>query len=114
MSAENRVRLDRMIESGEAALGYAERGRKAFLEDSELRDAIMWRLSNFTEEADKLWRALQRDNPRIDWRELTSLRQRFHHGYASVVPEETWEFVDQGLARLVSNLRQARVTERKA
>lgn len=108
MNTENRVRLDRMIESGEAVLEYAQAGRRTFLSDHELYDAIMWRLSNFTEEGDKLWRPLSRDNPRIDWKELTALRQRFHHGYAALLPEQVWEFIDQKLPRLVSNLRRAR------
>ena len=112
MSTENRVRLNRIIESGEAVLEYARAGRRTFLSDQKLYDAVMWRLSNFTEEGDKLWRPLSRENPRIDWRELTALRQRFHHGYAGLVREHVWEFIDQMLPRLVSNLRRARLSER--
>ena len=111
MSTENRVRWDRMIESGEAVLDHAKAGRRAFLEDSELHDAIMGRVWNSTEEAEKLHRALARENPRIDWRELTQLRQRFHPGYASLLPEDTWEFIDRRFPRLVSPLRKARLTE---
>ncbi len=109
MTAENKVRLARMVESGEDVLEYAREGRKAFLTDRKLQDAVMWRLSNFTEEADKLWRVLARDNPRIDWRELSRLRQDYHHGYASIRPEDVWEFIARRLPLLVSQLRQARV-----
>lgn len=114
MSAENSVRLDRMIESGEAVLEYAEAGREKFLRDRELYDAIMWRLSNFTEEAEKLCRPLSRVNPHLNWRKLTAWRQRFHHGYAAIEPEEVWRFIDQQLPRIVSNLRRASVTERES
>jgi uncharacterized protein with HEPN domain len=71
------VRLARMIESGERVLEYAREGRSRFLRDQQLQDAVMWRMANFTEEADKLWKVLARDNPRINWRELTRLRQEF-------------------------------------
>ncbi len=74
MTASTQLRLAHMVESGEAVLEYAREGRKAFLSDQRLQDAVMWRLSNFTEEADKLWKVLPRDNPRTDWRELTTLR----------------------------------------
>ncbi len=109
MTAENKVRLARMIENGEDVLAYAREGRKAFLTDQKLQDAVMWRLSNFTEEADKLWKGLARDNPRIDWRELSRLRQDYHHGYASIRPDDVWEFITRRLPLLVSQLRQARV-----
>ncbi len=111
MTAENKVRLARMVESGEGVLEYAREGRKAFLADRKLQDAVMWRLSNFTEEADTLWKILARDNPRIDWRELTRLRQDYHHGYASIRIEDVWEFIDRRLPLLVSQLRRARVKQ---
>ena len=111
MTAENKVRLARMVESGEGVLEYAREGRKAFLADRKLQDAVMWRLSNFTEEAGKLWKILARDNPRIDWRELTRLRQDYHHGDASIRIEDVWEFIDRRLPLLVSQLRRARVKQ---
>ncbi len=69
----------------------------------------MWRMSNFTEEADQLWKVLARDNPRIDWRVLTKLRQEYHHEYARLRPEDVWEFIDRTLPALMTKLRRARV-----
>ncbi len=103
------LRLAHMVESGQAVLEYAREGRKAFLSDQRLQDAVMWRLSNFTEEALKLWKVLAHDNPRVDWRELTKLRQEYHHEYARVRPEDVWEFIDLRLPTLVAKLRRARV-----
>ncbi len=84
---------------------------QTFLTERKPQDAVMWRLSNFTEEADKLWKILARDNPRIDWRELTRLRQDDHHGHASIRPADVREFIERRLPWLVSKLRQARVKE---
>ena len=111
MTTPTQLRLARMVESGHAVLEYAREGREAFLTDQRLQDAVMWRMSNFTEEADKLWKVLARDNPRIDWRELTKLRQEYHHEYTRLRPEEVWEFIDLRLPTLLSKLRRARMKE---
>lgn len=71
----------------------------------------MWGMSNSTEEAVRVWRLLARGNPRIDWRELTRLRQEYHHEYSRLRPEDVWEFIDVKLPTLVSKLRRARVKE---
>ncbi len=111
MTASTQLRLARMVESGVAVLEYAREGRAAFLTNQQLQDAMMWRMSNFTEEADKLWKVLARDNPRVDWRALTKLRQEYHHEYTRLRPEDVWEFIDLRLPSLLSKLRKARVRE---
>lgn len=111
MTTPTQLRLARMVESGGAVLEYAREGREAFLADQRLQDAVMWRMSNFTEEADKLWKELARDNPRVDWRVLTKLRQEYHHEYSRLRPEDVWEFIDLRLPTLMSKLRRARVRE---
>ena len=98
---ELRVRLDRMIEAGETILRYAEVGRKTYFDSvqQQLRDAIFWRISNLTEEAEKLYRPHQRNNPRIEWRELTRERQLFHHDCSRITLNETWNFIERDLPR---------------
>lgn len=108
---ELRVRLDRMIGAGETILRYAEVGRKTFFDpdQQQLRDAIFWRISNLTEEAEKLYRPLQQHNRRIEWRELTRERQLFHNDNARITLNETWNFIERDLPRLVAKLRRARL-----
>ncbi len=111
MTTPTQLRLAGMVESGEAVLEYAREGREAFLGDQRLQDAVIWRMSNFAEEADKLWKTLARDNPRVDCWALMKLRQEYHHEYSRLRPEDVWEFIDLRLPTLMSRLRRARVRE---
>jgi uncharacterized protein with HEPN domain len=109
--SELRLRLDRMRDSAETVLQYAEVGRNAFFDPAQkqLRDAIFWRISNLTEEAERLYRPLQRHNPGINWRELTRERQLFHHDYSRITLNETWNFIQRDLPRLLAKLRRAKL-----
>jgi uncharacterized protein with HEPN domain len=79
---------------------YTATGRRAFLADTMVQDAVIRNLEVIGEAVRNLPLDLRRQHPKIPWRSITALRNILIHEYFGVDLEIVWRVVDRRLPAL--------------
>lgn len=79
---------------------YTVGGRRAFLADTMVQDAVIRNLEIIGEAVRHLPPELRRQHPRIPWRSITALRNVLIHEYFGVDLEIVWRVVERRLPAL--------------
>jgi uncharacterized protein with HEPN domain len=79
---------------------YTTGGRRVFLADTMVQDAVIRNLEVIGEAARNLPLNLRRQYPKIPWRSITALRNVLIHEYFGVDLEIVWRVVDRRLPAL--------------
>ncbi len=70
-----------------------------FINDLELHDAVIRRLTVIGEATSRLTRALRNKYPKIQWKAIIGLRNIIIHNYDNVKLEEIWKIVRKDLPK---------------
>ena len=91
------------------------KGRSAFDDDVSTRYALEHAVELFSEAAEKVSNAFERENPTIPWKGLRPLRRDVAHPYDGgrppVNPDRVWRFVRDEVPNIVKKLRTAKYPE---
>jgi uncharacterized protein with HEPN domain len=79
---------------------YTIAGRRAFLADTMVQDAVIRNLEVIGEALRNLPLDLRRQHPKIPWRSVTALRNVLIHEYFGVDLEIVWRVVERRLPAL--------------
>jgi uncharacterized protein with HEPN domain len=79
---------------------YTATGRRAFLVDTMVQDAVIRNLEIIGEAVRNLPLDLRRQHPTIPWRSITALRNVLIHEYFGVDIDIVWRVVDRRLPAL--------------
>ena len=79
---------------------YTAAGRRAFLSDTMVQDAVIRNLEVIGEAVRNLPLDLRRQHPTIPWRSITALRNVLIHEYFGVDLEIVWRVVERRLPSL--------------
>ena len=79
---------------------YTVDGRRAFLADTMVQDAVIRNLEVIGEAVRNLPLDLRRQYPKIPWRSITALRNVLIHEYFGVDLEIVWRVVERRLPSL--------------
>ena len=75
-------------------------GAKKFMQDLDVRDAVLWRLQTLAEATGKLSQEVKDRHPEIRWRALYGFRNIAAHAYLDLNLDLVWEIVEQHLSTL--------------
>jgi uncharacterized protein with HEPN domain len=81
-------------------------GRQPFLEDVDIQDAVLWRLTTVAEASGKLSQALKERHPEIRWRAIYGFRNIAAHAYLDLRLDLVWEIVESHLDSLKAVVKQ--------
>jgi uncharacterized protein with HEPN domain len=79
---------------------YTAAGRRAFLSDTMVQDAVIRNLEVIGEAVRNLPIDLRRRHPKIPWRSITALRNVLIHEYFGVDIDIVWRVVERRLPTL--------------
>ena len=88
----------------------ADVSREAFLEDTQLQDAVIRRLEIIGEAAGRFSPQFRDDNPAVPWSKMRGMRNWVIHRYDDIDMEVVWETVGRDIPRLIVQL-EGLVTE---
>ena len=95
-----RERLLDIIEYIDKLLPFAARGKRAFLKDEAVQEAIIYRIQCIGEAASKLPADFRTANPQIPWRRIMDMRIILVHHYFDVDLDEIWQVIRKDLPPL--------------
>jgi uncharacterized protein with HEPN domain len=102
---DDRVTLQRMLDSTDRALSLAEsRSRRGLDEDWVAVLALMQLLQILGEGARRLSEPLRQQYREVPWSQIIGLRNRLIHGYDTVDLDRLWQVVSVDLPQLRVNL----------
>ena len=81
---------------------YTAAGKKAFLADTMLQDAVIRNLEIVGEAVRRLDEKSKHARPEVPWREIAGMRDRLIHGYFDVNLEIVWATVKKDLPALAA------------
>jgi uncharacterized protein with HEPN domain len=84
---------------------YTTGGRRVFLADTMVQDAVIRNLEVIGEAVRNLPLDLRRQYPKIPWRSITALRNVLIHEYFGVDLEIVWRVVDRRLPALKHHVK---------
>jgi uncharacterized protein with HEPN domain len=98
------MHLDQMLEAAEHAIATVEgMDELEFLNDTVIQKAVAMNLVIVGEAVSRLLKEhvdLVSRHPEIEWRAITSMRNRIAHGYSSVDFKVVWSTTQEGLPQL--------------
>ena len=80
---------------------YVADGRERFLADEKTQDAVLRNLQVLSESTQRLSQEFKEQNPDIDWKGLSGLRNILVHAYLGINLARIWEIVSDFLPRLM-------------
>ena len=105
MLPEDRVRLQHMLDSAEAAIEFMQgRDRLALDHDRMLLFAVVRAVEILGQAASRVSPATREHYPNLPWRAATSMRNRLIHGYFDIDRDILWATVTVELPALVETL----------
>jgi uncharacterized protein with HEPN domain len=84
----------------------ADQDEEAFTKDRKTQDAIIRNLEIIGEAAGKLPEQIQKDEPEIDWRKITGLRNILIHEYFGINLPIVWDVIQHKLGPLESSCQR--------
>jgi uncharacterized protein with HEPN domain len=79
---------------------YTRDGRRVFLSEPVLQDAVLRRLETLADAASSLSDVLKARHPNIPWREIRGFRNVAAHGYLGVDLSRVWRTIEASLPPL--------------
>jgi uncharacterized protein with HEPN domain len=108
MQAEDRIRLQHMVEAVQAARNFmAGRDRDALDQDQMLLFAVVRALEIVGEAATRVSPETRAANATVPWAAIIGMRNRVVHAYFSVDHEVVWQTVSAELPQLLPALQAA-------
>jgi len=92
-----RIYLAQILERIVRIEGFTPGGKKSFLADSLIQDAVIRNLEVIGEASRRVGAEYQAAHPEIPWREMAGLRNILIHDYESVNLEKIWQVVEKEL-----------------
>lgn len=110
MQAEDRIRLQHMIEATQAALRFVSGRQRIDLDNDQMLLFAVVRAIEIVGEAASRVSIEARDwSPDIPWRAIVGMRNRVVHAYFSIDRDVVWITVTQELPQLLPALEAALV-----
>lgn len=108
MQAEDRIRLQHMVEAVQAARQFMTgRDRAALDQDQMLLFAVARALEIVGEAATRVSAETRAANAAVPWAAIIGMRNRMVHAYFSIDHEIVWQTVSSELPRLLPVLQAA-------
>ena len=106
MHAEDRIRLNHMLEACEAVTGFVAGRVRADLDtDLMLMFAVVRAVEIVGEAAGKISDETQAAHPEIPWKAMVGMRNRLVHAYFQIDANTVWVAVTQEIPALLAQLR---------
>src|SRR5262245_29802107 len=100
-------RLEHILNSIEAVLGYWKGKKRSDFDADELRRAATQRhLEIISEASRRIPEADKTDHPQIPWRDISSIGNVLRHRYDTVSDDRIWEIVTLDLRALRRSVRK--------
>ena len=97
MKKDPRIYLAQILERIVRIEGFTPGGKKFFLSDPLIQDAVIRNLEVIGEASRRVGAEYQAAHPEIPWREMAGLRNILIHDYESVNLEKIWQVVEKEL-----------------
>lgn len=101
-----RVRLQYIRQSIARIKEYTHAGRKSFLREPIIQDAVLRRLETLADAINKLSDSVKSRHPAIPWRQVYGFRNVAAHAYEEIDLTRVWEIVQDYLPLLKSVVDQ--------
>jgi uncharacterized protein with HEPN domain len=100
--------LVHIIECGEKIRRYTVGGRRRFLNDEMIQDAVVRNLQTLAESTQRLSDFVKHRRSDVPWRDISELRNILVHYYLAVDPVLIWEIVEKDLPPLLDVIKKLR------
>jgi uncharacterized protein with HEPN domain len=111
MQAEDRIRLQHMVEAAQAAQQFmAGRDRAALDQDQMLLFAVVRALEIVGEAATRVSPETRAAMPDVPWQAIIGMRNRVVHAYFNIDRQVVWKTVSAELPQLLPALQAALMT----
>ncbi|GAF90246.1 unnamed protein product [marine sediment metagenome] len=97
MKKDPRIYLAKILERIVRIEGFTPGGKKSFLADPLIQDAVIRNLEVIGEASRRVGAEYQAAYPETPWREMAGLRNILIHDYESVNLEKIWQVVEKEL-----------------
>lgn len=98
---EDQVYLKYILQCINKIEEYSQGGKKEFVNNSLIQDAIIRRLQTLAESTQRLSEELKEKMPTIEWRSISGFRNILVHDYLGGIDLDiTWEVIDKSLPEL--------------
>ena len=105
---DDRAYLEYIVQCIAKIEQYSQNGKKDFLTNSIVQDAVLRRLQTLAESTQRLSPEIKADMPNIDWRSISGFRNVLVHDYLGGVDLEiAWQVVEKYLPQLRNEVSQA-------
>ena len=105
---DDRAYLEYIVQCIAKIEQYSQNGKKDFLTNSLVQDAVLRRLQTLAESTQRLSPEIKADMPNIDWRSISGFRNVLVHDYLGGVDLEiAWQVVEKYLPHLRNEVSQA-------
>ena len=99
------IHLADILSSARMITAYiSDVSRHAFLEDTQLQDAVIRRLEIIGEAAGRVSQQCRDESLDVPWSKMRGMRNRVIHRYDDIDMEVVWETVEQDIPRLIVQL----------
>lgn len=106
MKKDPRIYLAQILERIVRIEGFTPGGKKSFLADPLIQDAVIRNLEVIGEASRRVGAEYQAAHPEIPWREMAGLRNILIHDYESVNLEKIWQVVEKELPSVKGALKK--------
>jgi uncharacterized protein with HEPN domain len=108
MQAEDRIRLQHMVDAARTARGFLSGRQRADLDtDQMLLFAVMRAIEIVGEAASRVSPECRAAVPGLPWPAIVGMRNRMVHAYFDIDHDVVWQTVQTELAPLMSSLQAA-------
>ncbi|MDJ0901727.1 MAG: DUF86 domain-containing protein [Xenococcus sp. MO_188.B8] len=98
---EDKIYLEYILQCINKIEEYSQGGKKEFVNNSLVQDAIIRRLQTLAESTQRLSDGLKEKMPTIEWRSISGFRNILVHDYLGGIDLDiTWEVINKSLPEL--------------
>ncbi len=97
---DDKLYLTHIMECIQKIETYTEKGREAFMGDTQIQDAVIRNLEIIGEATKNVSDDLRKAHPDVSWRRWAGFRDVLIHGYIRVDIEAVWNSVERELPGL--------------
>jgi len=100
MKKDPRVYLAHILECIERIQRYTTKGKKQFLQESLVQDAVIRNFEVIGEAAKRVPEVYREQNPSIPWKMIAGFRDVLIHNYEGVDVNRVWQIIESDLPQL--------------